>query len=134
MNRFIPQNELEIQLVKAEQGELSEEEFLAYLLDTPVFMPIYEKHTIAHLQSSAQAKPLQLEDAQGKPVLILFSAPERAQAFVKNYPGYHGGLLVTLKWIFEKLGTGFGISLNPDQSVGLELEPDSLAHLETKTK
>lgn len=129
MSAFIPQNELETQLLKAEQGDIDENEFMANLLEAQVFMPVYEKHAIANLQNSNQAQPLKLEDEEGRPVLVLFSAPERAKAFLQNYPGYQGGLLVELKWIFEKLGTGFGISLNPDQAVGLDLQADMVAQL-----
>ena len=36
---FEPRNELEQQLLAAQEGKISSEAFMAYLLDTQIFMP-----------------------------------------------------------------------------------------------
>jgi hypothetical protein len=126
---FTPHNDLENQLLKAQQGELSEGEFLQSLMDAELFMPVYEKHNIGNLQTTDKAQPLKLEDEDGCPVLVLFTSPDRAKPFVKDFPGYNGGLLVELTWVFEKLGAGFGIALNPGWPVGVDLQADAVAQL-----
>ena len=70
---------------------------------------------------------VQAED--GTEVLILFTSPERAKSFVKDFPGYEGGLLTDFKWVLEKTGSGHGISLNPGWDVGIDMEPEMVQQL-----
>lgn len=117
-------NTAEELLLKAQNGELDSEAFIQQLMEVTLFMPIYEKHQIGGLQptSSDQATPLTLDDDSGQKVLILFTSPERAKAFVRDFPGYGGGLLAEFKWIIEKIGVGYNISINPDHELGIDLE------------
>ena len=122
-------NETEKLLSKAMAGEIETAAFMTELMETQIFMPIHDKHEIAGLQTSDKAKPLTLEDESGAKILILFTSPERAKSFVKDFPGYGGGLLTDIKWIMEKLGAGFGISINPDHELGIDLEAGMLKDL-----
>jgi hypothetical protein len=126
---FTPQNDLERQLIAAQEGEIPPESFIETLVGSEVFMPIYEKHQIGGLQTQQAAQPLKLQGEGGEDVLVLFTSPERAKGFVRDYPGYGGGLVVDFPWILEKLGIGFGISLNPGLPVGIELEAQDLAQI-----
>jgi hypothetical protein len=127
---FAPKNELENKLLAAQEGRIPPQELIDALMGSEVFMPVYEKHQIGGFSSSSQAKPLTLRDEEnGAEVLVLFTSPERAKGFVKDYPGYGGGLLAEFTWILEKLGVGYGISLNPGQQVGIELEGEALQQL-----
>jgi hypothetical protein len=92
-------------------------------------MPVYEKHQIAGFQAQQTAQPLKLQDESGQETLVLFKSPERAKAFVKDYPGYGGGLVADFTWILEQLGVGFAITLNPGQPVGMDFEAQDLAQL-----
>jgi hypothetical protein len=65
----------------------------------------------------------------GTDVLVVFTSPDRAKGFLADFPQYQGGLLTDLKWILEKMGTGFGITINPGWPVGLELEPQALVQI-----
>ena len=122
-------NEVEKLLSKAMAGEIETDAFMAELMETQIFMPIHDKHEIGGLQPSDKAVPLTLEAESGEKVLILFTSPEKAKNFVKDYPGYGGGLLTDLKWIMEKLGGGFSISINPDSELGIDLEAGMLQDL-----
>ena len=62
-------------------------------------------------------------------MLALFTSPDRAKAFVRDYPGYGGGLVTEFTWVIEKLGVGYGIALNPGQPVGIDLEAGTLRQL-----
>jgi hypothetical protein len=126
---FVPKNELEKKLLAAQNGELSGDQFMKELLTSEVFMPILDKHNIGGLQDSAQANPLTLTGDDNIETLILFTSPERAREFVRDFPGYGGGLLADFKWILEKVGTGLAISLNPNWPAGIDMEPGMVEQL-----
>lgn len=126
---FTPQHDLERQLIAAQEGQIPPESFIATLVGSEVFMPIYERHQIGGLQTQQAAQPLKLTAEDGSEVLVLFTSPERAKGFVRDYPGYGGGLVVDFPWILDKLGIGDGISLNPGLPVGIELEAQDLAQI-----
>jgi hypothetical protein len=121
---FAARNELEQQLLEAQEGRLTSEDFMHYLMETQVFMPVKDSIGIAGFTSSDKAMPLTLRAEDNTEVLILFTSPERAKEFVSDYPGYDGGLLAEFGWILERTGTGIGISINPDWPVGIDLEPE----------
>lgn len=126
---FVPANDIETQLLAAQEGTIPGEVFMQSLLQSQLFMPILDQHGIGGLQPSKTANPLTLSDEAGNEVLILFTSPERAKNFVKDYPGYEGGLLAEFTWILEKIGVGLGISLNPDSAVGIDMAPEMIQQL-----
>ena len=132
---FEPRNDLEKSLLDAQEGRIPGEQFMQELMESQVYMPILEKqgNAIGNIQLDNKAKPLSIEDDNGAEFLILFTSPERATEFVKDFPGYgDGGLLAEFTWILEKMGVGFGISLNPDWPVGIDLEPEIVKQLSGK--
>ncbi len=121
-------NELEALLLDMQAGSLDPENFARRLLDQQVFMPIRdEKHNIAGFQLSTKAQPLVVEDDEGNRVLITFTAPERAKAFVADYPGFGGGLLTEVSWILHRIGADMGLSINPGQEPGFDFDADMVA-------
>ena len=128
MTPFIPQNDLERQLIAAQEGQIPAEDFIGTLLGSEVFMPIHERHQIGGLQTDKVARPLKIETDNGE-VLVLFTSPERAKGFVSDFPGYGGGLVVEFTWILEKLGIGYAISLNPGEIVGIDFEAQDLERM-----
>lgn len=126
---FIPDNEIEKQLLAAQEGRLSGEEFMQALLQSQLFMPILDKQGIGNLQSSQHAHPLTLEDEEGNQLVVLFTSPERGKAFLRDYPGYQGGLVADFTWILEKLGNGLGLTLNPDSESGIDMAPEMVQQL-----
>jgi len=126
---FQPHNDLEHQLVAAQENRIPPESFLRTLLGSDVFMPVYEKHQIDGFATDTKARPLKIRTEDGEDVLVLFTSPDRAKAFVKDYPGYDGGLVVEFTWILEKLGIGYGITLNPGQDFGIDFEAQDLARI-----
>lgn len=128
-DQFIAQNDLERHLMAAQDGQIPPQDFIDVLLRSEVFMPVYEKYQIAGLQTQQNAQPLKLQSTNGEEVLVLFTSPERAKAFVKEFPGYGGGLVAEFSWILDKLGVGFAITLNPDQPYGMDFQAQDLAQL-----
>jgi hypothetical protein len=134
-NIFEPRNELEKSLLDAQEGRIPGEQFMQDLLESQVYMPIFEKQgdAIGNIQLDNKAKPLSIKADSGEEFLVLFTSPERSSEFVKDHPGYgDGGLLAEFNWIMEKMGVGFGISLNPDAPVGIDLEPEIIRQLSDK--
>lgn len=126
---FEPRNELEHKLLAAWEGSMPGDEFMRELLVSEVFMPIEDDEVIQGLQRSSRAKPLVLQTEDGESVLVVFTSPDRAKPFLKDFPDYSGGLLTEFKWVLEKMGSGHGISLNPGCEVGFDMEPEMLSQI-----
>ena len=126
----LPKNDLEYLLTELHNGSLDPETFAQRLLELQVFMPVKdEKHAIAGFQRSTQAEPLILEADDGTAVLVLFSSPERAKAFMNDIPGYSGGLLTEFSWVLRRMADDVGIALNPDIELGMDFDTDMIAML-----
>ena len=126
---FETRNELEEKLMAAQEGSLAGDEFMKYLMDTQVFLPVKDSIGIEGFTSSEKALPLTLRTEDGVEVLILFTSPERAREFLRDYPEYDGGLLAEFSWVLERTGTGVGISINPNWPVGMDMEPEMVQQL-----
>lgn len=127
---FEARNTLEERLLAAQGGNITSDDLLETLLTSQVFMPVQEEKAAAlNIQRSAKAQPLVLTAEDDTPVLILFSSPERAKDFTKDYPGYGGGLLTDFTWVLQKMGRDFGIALNPGSEIGFDMEPETVNSL-----
>ena len=126
---FEARNDLEQKLMEAQEGSLPESEFMQYLLEAQVFMPVRDSIGIAGFTGSNKAIPLTLNTVDAVEVLVLFTSPDRAKSFVQDYPGYEGGLLVEFKWVLERTGSGVGISINPNWPVGMDMEAEMVQQL-----
>lgn len=125
-----PRNELEHRLLAAQEGRITSEDLLDTLLTSQVYMPVQEEKTaVLNIQRSARAQPLVLNAEDGTPILILFSSPERSKEFVRDYPGYGGGLLTEFTWVLERMGRDYGIALNPGSEIGFDMEPETVNEL-----
>lgn len=130
MDSLTARNDVERLLLEMQQGDLDPESFARRLIDLEVFMPVKDdKHRIAGFQTSTKAEPLVVEDEAGNRVLITFSSPERAKAFVAEFPGFSGGLLTEVAWILRRMGENMGLSINPGEDPGFDFDPDMVAML-----
>lgn len=127
---FEPKNELESKLVAAISGELDSDVFMRELLDAQVFMPVQDEPDsgIKNFQRTTRATPLVVEE-DGAKMLVLFSSPERAQAFLAGYPRYGGGLLVEFNWVLERMEPDIAIVLNPGLEAGIDMEPETVVEM-----
>jgi hypothetical protein len=126
---FETRNELEQKLLAAQEGQMPGDEFMKYLMDTQIFMPVKDSIGIEGFTSSDKAIPLTLHSDDNIEVLVLFTSPDRAREFVRDHPGYEGGLLAEFKWVLERTGSGVGISINPNWPVGMDMEPEMVQQL-----
>ena len=128
-DQFETRNELEEKLLAAQEGSLSGEEFMAYLMDTQLFMPVKDSIGIEGFTSNTKAIPMTLKTEDDVEVLILFSSPDRSKEFMQDFPGYDGGLLTEFNWVLERIGAGVGVSINPGWPVGMDMEPEMIQQL-----
>ena len=126
---FVPKNELEKKLLLAWEGNITADEFMQDLLAAEVFMPIEDDEIMPGVQRSTRAQPLVLEADDGTKVLVVFTSPDRAKPFLKDFPLYGGGLLAEFKWVLEKIGAGHGVALNPGCEVGFDMEPEMVKQM-----
>ncbi|MCX8017013.1 MAG: SseB family protein [Rhodocyclaceae bacterium] len=127
-----PKNELERLLLAAMTGEMSSEEFMQALLGQQVFIPVRDDDKdpgIAGFQRTTKATPLIVEDEDGQRILVLFTSPERAKAFLADTPGYGGGLLTDFSWIVERMEPGFAIVVNPGLDFGIDIAPENVTEM-----
>jgi len=110
---------------------MTSDDFMKYLMDTQVFMPVKDSIGIEGFTSSDKAVPLTLKTEDEIDVLILFTSPDRSKEFVQDFTGYDGGLLAEFKWVLERTGSGIGISINPNWPVGMDLEPAMIEQLKS---
>lgn len=124
-------NELEAKLLAAMSGELSSEDFMQELLTQQIFIPIKDEKEsgIQGFQRSTKAMPLVVQDEDGVNILVLFTSPERAKAFLADTPGYSGGLLADFSWIVERMEPGFAIVVNPGLELGIDIDPDDVSEM-----
>ena len=128
-DNFETRNELEENLLAAQESTMQSEDFMKYLMDAQVFMPVKDSIGIEGFTSSDKAVPMTLKSEDNVEVLILFSSPDRSKVFMQDYPGYDGGLLAEFKWVLERVGGSVGISINPDWPVGFDMEPEMVQQL-----
>ncbi|MDO8596282.1 MAG: SseB family protein [Sulfuricaulis sp.] len=129
-NENAPRNELEKQLLAAQEGRITSDDLLKILMNSQVFMPVQdEKAPVLNIQRSNRAQPLVLSAEDGTPVLVLFSSPERAKPFIEDLPGFQGGILEPFTWVLENMGSNYGIALNPGSELGFDMEPETVADL-----
>lgn len=127
---FTAQNELEQKLMEALDDSMTGENFIAYLMNAQVFMPIEDvKDEIKGIQHSTKIQPLVVEDERGNDVLILFTSPGRASEFVAGFPGYGGGLLMEFSWVLRKMDEPLSIAINPEFEAGFDMDMEMVADL-----
>ena len=124
-------NELEHKLLAAMSGELSSDDFMHEMLTQQIFIPIKDDKDsgIQGFQHTTRATPLVIQDDDGQSILVLFTSPERAKDFLVDVPGYSGGLLADFSWIVERMEPGFAIAVNPGLELGMDIDPDDVAHM-----
>lgn len=106
-------------------GRIPMDSLMDILMESQVFMPVRDTVGI----KGNQGVPMILAAEDGTEVIILFSGPDKAKAFLAEIPEYEGGLITEFTWVLEKITGNYGVSLNPDSEQGLDLEPEMVQKL-----
>jgi SseB protein N-terminal domain len=126
---FEPHNDLEKYMVQAQEGKVSLDEFMNTLVESQVFMPVRDELNIGGFQGSTKAVPLSLEDENGTNILVIFTSPDRSKESLNDYPDYKGGLVEIFGKLLQMNGVGYGVTINPSEEVGMDLEPEMVEQL-----
>ena len=127
---FKPKNDLENLLMQAQEGTVSPDEFMNTLIQSQVFMPVRDKLKIVGFQDSKNSTPLALQDDQGTNILVIFTSSDRATQFLQSDPDFQGGLIEkAFGELLEINGVGYGVTINPGEEVGMDLDPDMVEEI-----
>lgn len=129
--RFDPLNALENALLDAQAGRLSTAGLIEQLLASQVFI-LLDRDPGPEDARDDEARPLLLSNAQGQPVLAMFSAPERAISMTVSFPQYGFGLQVEFRWLLRLVRPGVGLVMNPGAVAGFELPADTVLALQAE--
>ncbi|MFV1993125.1 MAG: hypothetical protein ACC635_04405 [Acidiferrobacterales bacterium] len=78
------ENEPEDIIISLHENKIEGGEFISALLNSQVFMPIFEKHKIEGLQESTRPKPLLFKDENDVNVMNLFTTPSAPNPWFKS--------------------------------------------------
>lgn len=126
---FEPKNELEQWMLQAQEGQMEFDEFIHKLVTAQVFLPVRDQYNIGGFQASNQAIPFSIKDENDTNILVVFSSPDRAREFLRDHADYQSGLLEEFGKLLLQNGVGYAVSINPDNEVGLDLEPTLVEQL-----
>lgn len=129
--RFDPLNDLETALVAAKTGAGSIDALIDRLQASQVFL-LLDRDPGPEDARDESAQPLTLNNAQGLPVLAMFSAPERSISMTVAYPQYGVGVWVAFSWLLRLLRPGVGLVLNPGAVAGFEMPAEGVVSLQAE--
>lgn len=129
--RFDPLNALESALLDAKTGAGTIDALIDCLQDAQVFLLLDRDPGPAEARDDS-ALPLTLNNAQGKPVLALFSAPERSISMTLAYPQFGFGVWVEFRWLLRLVRPGVGLVLNPGAVAGFEMPAEAVSILQVE--
>lgn len=129
--RFDPLNELETALVAAKAGTGTIDALIDRLQDSQVFL-LLDRDPGPEEARDDSALPLTLSNAQGRPVLALFSAPERSISMTLAYPQFGVGVWVAFRWLLRLVRPGVGLVLNPGAVAGFEMPAEGVVSLQAE--
>lgn len=118
-----PLNDLEEKLATGGQPDANPVDVILSFLNSEVY--IISSDTVEGLDS--QVEPLVLANADGDPVLAVFSHPSRVdQQYLEAAPNVLGTQGAA---IIANLGDELGMVINPGAAYGFEINPEGVANI-----
>ncbi|MDV8147141.1 MULTISPECIES: SseB family protein [Arthrobacter] len=118
-----PLNDLEEKLATGDQPDANPVDVILSFLNNEVYIISSD----ALEGEDAQVEPLVLSNAEGKPVLAVFSHPSRVdQQFLDAAPNVLGTQGAA---IIGNLGDELGMVINPGSAFGFEIDPEGVANI-----
>jgi SseB protein N-terminal domain len=121
MSDFVPVNFLEKMLVEARAGRMPLPDFLRLFAASTIIVP-----SAREVKKGWEGFQPQAFNKEGVQMLACFTAPERNDASHEIYPYY---LEVMADKFLTSIRPGLGVVVNPGQSVGFEMGPQSVAEV-----
>jgi hypothetical protein len=119
----LPLNDLESKLAKAGQADANPVDVILSFLNNEVYILSADSLDAP----DAAVEPLVLSNAEGQPVLAVFSHPSRVESLfleaAPNVLGTHGAA------ILDSIGDELGLVINPGSEHGFEMGPEGIANV-----
>lgn len=128
---FKPLNDLERALVAVQKGQISTPRFMDKLLASQILILIDKEVGDDGIWDDGTS-PLVVFDAQDKPLLAMFTAPERTGEWPKLQPQFSFGLIVDFAWMLRGVAAEVGIVVNPGLNVGFEMPASGVSQLKQR--
>jgi hypothetical protein len=123
-----PQNDLEEKLAKGGEPDASPVDVILAFLNNEVYIVSPEGIE----GEDSQVEPLVLANADGDPVLAVFSHPSRVDAqyleAAPNVLGTQGAAIIA------NIGDELGMVINPGAAYGFEINPEGVANIKRDFK
>ena len=116
---FEAENDIEHQIVKARDGDLSGDVLMRQLADTILYIP-----STTAVQTDGSGFTPALMDQEGSPLVIAFTAKSRQPRKMAGYMAQMNG-----RQFFLRLPAGYGVVLNPGYDAQILLPPHGAAAL-----
>ncbi|SDX38625.1 SseB protein N-terminal domain-containing protein [Arthrobacter sp. cf158] len=118
-----PLNDLEAKLASAEQPDANPVDVILAFLNNEVYLVSSE----AVDGPDSSVEPLVLSNADGQPVLAVFSHPSRVdERFLDAAPHVLGTMGSA---ILGNIGDELGMVINPGSEFGFEIDPEGIANI-----
>lgn len=128
MTDFIPGNALEQILLDTREGRAEPSKLFEKLHGSRVIV-LLDKPIGVGARWPEDASPLLLKNAEGEPVVAMFTAAERGEDWARQSPGHRHGALVSFRWLVGGLSPQLGAVLNPGSPMAVEMSAALLARL-----
>lgn len=119
MTSFVPVNAFETTLLRAKQGQAAMSELLAALVAAELAVP-----TAGEVEKDGSGFQPLLFHKQDAPMLACFSDKSRIENFGHAAPYC---LVMRGSEILGRIPPGYGLVVNPGQSIGFDVTPEGLA-------
>lgn len=130
---FEPSNDLERALVAAQQDQMPVAAFVQVLLRSKVYL-LVERELNAGSTWDHSVTSMVLTNREKTPFLALFSAAERADAWLKRQTTLGHGLSTDFAGVLQRMAPDQGIVINPGLPAGFELQPTTVAQLRVQAR
>jgi len=128
MSDFTPENELEHQLVAAEQGLITQPMLMdSFLAGTVVVMLDHAPCDDGHLGA---AQPLVCRMSDGHDGVAVFTSLERSPEAIENF-SYK--MQTKFSGVVDIIVDGIGVVINPGHMCSFEVSPQGLSELRART-
>jgi len=117
MDEFIPENDLESALLKAQQGDLPLSDLLAYLINQPIFV----LNATNKLHKDLEKRPMAVWFQSDEDLVAAFSSMNRAISSQQKNSGFKHIIELPCGELLEIIAEGLGLVINPFMKVGLQL-------------
>jgi len=131
--KFVPTSELETVILAVQQDELPIDALMQLLLSSPVAI-LVDKHVDPAVGWDGSARPLVFRNAEGTPMLAMFTAEDLAGTWPGRDRRFPYVLRTDFVWILNGMAPGVGLAMNPGHLACFDLPPATVDGLKRQAQ